>query len=102
MTDFGLAEKVAIVTGGAGGLGRAFASRLPASRGLRHDRGYRRRRRLCRRFGDRCQGAKRCIPHAVDITDEASVAGMTARTLDAFGSIDIFVNNAALYGAAYA
>ena len=100
MTDFGLAEKVAIVTGGAGGLGRAFASAFLQA-GARVtiadiDEGG-----ACAAAASIGPGAKRCIPHAVDITDEASVAGMTARTLDAFGGIDILVNNAALYGAAY-
>ena len=100
MTDFGLAEKVAIVTGGAGGLGRAFASAFLQA-GARVtiadiDEGG-----ACAAAAAIGPGAKRCIPHAVDITDEASVAGMAARTLDAFGGIDILVNNAALYGAAY-
>jgi NAD(P)-dependent dehydrogenase (short-subunit alcohol dehydrogenase family) len=100
MTDFGLTEKVAIVTGGAGGLGRAFASAFLQA-GARVtiadiDEGG-----ACAAAAAIGPGAKRCIPHTVDITDEASVAGMTARTLDAFGSIDILVNNAALYGAAY-
>ncbi len=40
----------------------------------------------------------RCIGLGVDVTDEVSVAGMAERVRDAFGAIDVLVNNAALYG----
>jgi NAD(P)-dependent dehydrogenase (short-subunit alcohol dehydrogenase family) len=100
MTDFGLADKVVIITGGAGGLGRAFASAFlqAGARVTIADIDEAGARAAAAAIGP---SAKFCIPHAVDITDEASIARMTAHTLDAFGSIDVLVNNAALYGAAY-
>jgi NAD(P)-dependent dehydrogenase (short-subunit alcohol dehydrogenase family) len=97
MTDFGLAKKAVIVTGGAGGLGRAFAQGF-VSAGARvvvadiNAAG-------AQATANAIDGSDRqCIGVEVDITDERSVARMVERTRDAFGSIDILVNNAAIYG----
>lgn len=99
MTDFGLTNKAVIVTGGAGGLGRAFA-RAFAEAGAYvaladiNETG-------ARKAAESCGVTGRCIGLAVDICEEASVARMAERTNAAFGSIDILLNNAALYGAGY-
>ena len=97
MLDLGLAGKVAIVTGGSGGLGLAFAEGLvdagakvaiadikARSRGSRPRQSCATRRRgdrLCRRRLGR----------------SARREAMVARTLDAFGALDILVNNAGVY-----
>jgi NAD(P)-dependent dehydrogenase (short-subunit alcohol dehydrogenase family) len=97
MTDFGLTKKAVIVTGGAGGLGRAFAEGF-VSAGARvavadiNAAG-------ARATADTIGGSdQQCIGVEVDITDEDSVTRMVEHTRDAFGSIDILVNNAAVYG----
>lgn len=87
--------RVAIITGGGGGIGLAY----------------------CRRFVD--EGAKVVIAEIgreqgeaaeaelgtdvamfvpTDITDEASTEACRDATLERFGTIDVLVNNAALYG----
>jgi NAD(P)-dependent dehydrogenase (short-subunit alcohol dehydrogenase family) len=97
MTDFGLTKKAVIVTGGAGGLGRAFAEGF-ASAGARvavADINAAGARATADAIGG---GDQQCIDVEVDITDEDSVTRMVEHTRDAFGSIDILVNNAAVYG----
>ena len=88
-----LLDKVAIITGGAAGLGRAYARRFlaegarvlvadivdlgPALRELGHEGSV----------------------HAVqaDVASASSVEAMVAETLQRFGRVDILVNNAALF-----
>jgi NAD(P)-dependent dehydrogenase (short-subunit alcohol dehydrogenase family) len=97
MTDFGLAGKSVIVTGGAGGLGRAFtkgflnAGARVAIADINEDGAQAAAKELD-------ASEKQCIGFAVDITDDRSVAGMAERTRETFGSVDVLVNNAALYG----
>ncbi len=86
--------KVAVITGGGGGIGAAY----------------------CRRFVD--EGAKVAVVDIgpeqgqevadslgagaifvqADISDEDSVAACRDAVLDTFGTVDILINNAALYG----
>lgn len=80
--------KVAIVTGGANGIGRA-TSILFAREGARvavADLDEARMRSLVDEFGSQV------LPVRCDLTDEASIAAMVARTVGAFGRIDILVN----------
>jgi NAD(P)-dependent dehydrogenase (short-subunit alcohol dehydrogenase family) len=98
MTDFRLSKKSVIVTGGAGGLGRAFAQGfIDAGAYVAiadvDDAGA--------QSAANALGAKdkQCIGLAVDVTDEASVARMAERAREAFGGVDVLVNNAAIYGA---
>jgi NAD(P)-dependent dehydrogenase (short-subunit alcohol dehydrogenase family) len=85
-----LAGQVAIVTGGAQGIGRAIADALAAD-GARIV------------IAD-LKGAEDAAGHfpegvglTVDVADEAAVARMAAETVERCGSIDILVNNAGLY-----
>jgi len=88
-----LKDKVAIVTGGAQGLGRAYARRLLTE-------------------GARVTIADIVDPTAAvaqlgafdavlgfqtDVSSQASVAEMVRRTMERFGRIDVLVNNAALF-----
>jgi NAD(P)-dependent dehydrogenase (short-subunit alcohol dehydrogenase family) len=86
----GLEGKVAIVTGGARGIGEAIAQGL-AAEGARIV------------IAD-LQGAQEAAEQypdgvglTVDVADEAAVERMAADTVEACGGIDVLVNNAGLY-----
>ena len=90
-----LQDRVAVVTGGGQGMGRAYAKRL-VQEGARvalaeidEERGARAAEELSK-LGD-----VRFVP--VDISDEGSVSACVQRVTDLFGKIDILLNNAALY-----
>jgi 3-oxoacyl-[acyl-carrier protein] reductase len=88
--------RVAIVTGGARGIGRAYAERFlreGASVQIADvdDAGAETSRRELAELGD--VDATRC-----DVSDVESVEACVAATKARFGRIDILVNNAALYG----
>ena len=90
-----LRGRVAIVTGGGQGLGRAFVRRLAAQGVIPviAQRNFDVAKALQDELS--AQGAK-SMAVATDISDEASVEAMVSRALDAFGRIDILVNNAAI------
>lgn len=93
-----LEGKVAIVTGGAGGIGAA-TSRLLAQRGAKvvvADIDGGRAAEVARDIGGTA------LAVTVDLADEASIAAMFAATLDAFGRLDAIDNNAALLTPDYA
>jgi len=86
MNQIDLADRVAVVTGGARGIGRAIAERLMASGA---------RVALWDRDVASLAGA---VSLTVDVADEASVAGATEATRRQLGKIDILVNNAGITG----
>lgn len=89
-----LQGKVAIVTGGARGIGAVFSERL-ASEGA------------AVLIADVLDGAAtaarieaaggRAICHQTDVSNTASVAAMTEHAMATFGRIDVLVNNAAIF-----
>lgn len=87
--------KVAIVTGGAGGIGEATARILARRRArialadLRADAAEATAKRL------QAEGLS-AEPFTVDIADQASVNAMTERVLARWGRVDILVNNAGI------
>ena len=86
MNQIDLAGRVAVVTGGARGIGQAIAERLRAS-GAQiavWDRD------LAKQDG--------VAAFTVDVTDEASVTAAAEATRRQFGRIDILVNNAGITG----
>ena len=90
-----LENKVAIITGSARGLGRAFAQRF-AREGVKivvcdvHD---------CSPVVREIQDVDgEVLGMKVDITNEREVTEMVERTINHFGKIDILVNNAAVLG----
>ncbi|MEY2457421.1 MAG: hypothetical protein QOK06_2515 [Acidimicrobiaceae bacterium] len=90
-----LQDRVAIITGAGQGIGLAYAKRFLAE-GAKVV--------VAEINEDRAEGAmKELAGHGdatlvqTDISDEASAAACAQATLDAYGKIDILLNNAALY-----
>ncbi len=86
---------VAIVTGGAQGIGAAYARGMAAEGASVVIADVLDATPLVDEITGR-QG--RALGVVTDVADRASVAAMVDRTRDAFGKIDILVNNAALFG----
>ena len=96
MDRFRLDGKVALVTGGTKGLGRAMADAL-ASAGASVA--------LTGRTGETAEAAARGVAEAegvkaigigADVSKSAEVKAMVARVLDTFGRLDVLVNNAGI------
>jgi len=93
---FPLQDRIAIVTGGAQGLGEALCHRLAREgahvvvadlnlAGAEHVTA-----------GIMAQTDRRAIAVQVDVTDEAQVAAMVDRAVEEFGRLDILVSNAGI------
>jgi NAD(P)-dependent dehydrogenase (short-subunit alcohol dehydrogenase family) len=96
--SFRLDGKVAIVTGAGGrgnSIGRAYAVAL-ASAGASVVVADLSAEGAASVADEIVAAGGKAIPVQVDITDTAAVEAMAARTVSAFGGIDILVNNAAL------
>jgi NAD(P)-dependent dehydrogenase (short-subunit alcohol dehydrogenase family) len=93
---FRLDGRVALVTGGSRGLGRAIADAL-ASAGAEVAITARQLEGATR-AADQVAAAsgRRALGLAADVTVAGEVDAMVARALDAFGQIDILVNNAGI------
>ncbi len=92
-----LEGKVAIITGAAGGLGRAFAlafAEAGAATAIAdvNEAGARETATLIASNGGRA------LAVAVNVADESSTQAMAGHVIHTLGRIDILVNNAALYG----
>ncbi|HEY1176590.1 MAG TPA: glucose 1-dehydrogenase [Phytomonospora sp.] len=92
MTSFSLDGKTVVVTGGARGLGAAFATAIVEGGGsvviadVLDDEG----RALAERLGDAAVFAR------LDVTDEAQWAAAVAAATDSFGGLHGLVNNAGI------
>lgn len=89
----GLRGKVALLTGAAGGIGRAICARFiqEDTRVIAADIDADSLYRMAEEIG--CD-SDRCHPLLLDITDFNAVAGAVARIIDEFGRIDILISNA--------
>src|ERR1700721_20214 len=96
MTGLGLAGKRVIVTGAAGGLGRAFAQAFAdaGARILAADVNIDGADETARIITDGGGEAHAC---RVDVTDALSLGALAARARDRLGGLDCLVNNAAIY-----
>jgi len=92
LNDSGLTDKVAIVTGGSGGIGRAIVQVLAAA-GMEVVFTYRANATAAAQISAANPGAK--ISSAlVDIRDSAACAAFAEKVFDRTGRIDLLVNNA--------
>ena len=87
--------KTAIVTGAARGLGRAYAIKM-----------FEMGMNVVAADVDDCSdtvaamyGAGKSLAATIDVTDFATCAAVADQAVEAFGGVDVLVNNAALYGA---
>jgi NAD(P)-dependent dehydrogenase (short-subunit alcohol dehydrogenase family) len=90
-----LEDRVAIVTGSAGGLGRSHVRYL-ASKGARvvvNDLSQDAVDSVAREITD---AGGQALAIAGSVTDERAVAAMVTRVIDAWGRVDILVNNAGI------
>jgi 3-oxoacyl-[acyl-carrier protein] reductase len=91
-------DKVAIVTGAAGGIGEAYARALAAEGAnvivadIDADKGTATAADIAAAGG----GDAHFV--TVDVSDPASTQAMADATIERFGGIDLLVNNAAIYG----
>ena len=89
-----LADKVAVITGAARGLGRAYAEALAAEGAA-----------IVAADLNDCTDTVAAVESAggraasstVDVSDAASCEAMASLAMDAFGRVDVLINNAALY-----
>jgi rhamnulose-1-phosphate aldolase/alcohol dehydrogenase len=89
-----LAARVALVTGGGSGIGRATAQRLAAEGAcvVVADRDEPAARKVAEELGSRDVA----VDVAVDVTGEDAIAAAFAEAVLAFGGVDLVVNNAGL------
>jgi NAD(P)-dependent dehydrogenase (short-subunit alcohol dehydrogenase family) len=87
-----------VITGAGGGLGRAFALAFArtGARVVAADVNGAAAAATCAAVANEVARAE-AIPVTVDVSDEASTAAMAAAALGAFGTIDVLINNAAVY-----
>jgi rhamnulose-1-phosphate aldolase/alcohol dehydrogenase len=99
--DRDFAGRVALVTGGASGIGRAAAFKLAAEGAhlvivdINAEMGEETTAALNKQFGK-----GRAIFVRADVTDEAQVRGALRAAVLAFGGLDVLVNNAGIAGGA--
>ena len=100
MFDLGLKDRIALITGGSDGLGRATARRL-ASEGCKVV--------ICARRADhletvaaaiRDETGGEVVAQRADVSDAGDIEALVGATVERFGGLDILVNNAGTSAAA--
>ncbi len=87
--------QVAVVTGGASGIGRAIALRL-AAEGARVALADVQREAAERVASEIGAAGGTALAHATDVADPAAVEALFTRVLRAWGTVDILSNNAGI------
>jgi len=93
MSKFDLTDKVAIITGGGTGIGRAIAIEF-ARAGADSTIASRNLGNLEKVAEEVKSMGRRCLPIATDVRIPEQVDNMVQKTVDEFGRVDIMVNNA--------
>src|ERR1700749_3435412 len=88
--------RVAILTGGAKGIGVHYAHRLAAEGARLMLTGVADGKELAEEIAGQ-HGANSVASLVTDVSDEGAVKALVAKTMERFGKIDILVNNAALF-----
>ena len=101
MSNFSLQGKTIIVTGGAGGLGRAMVAKY-AQAGANVVIASRTEQKIEAEAASTRDKGYSAIAITVDVTEEEQVTALIERTVDAYGSVDVIVNNAGRWGRSYA
>jgi len=89
-----LEDRIALVTGGAQGLGQAICERLAAEGAHVVVADINAEAAVATAAGITDRADRRAIGIKVDVTDETQVAAMVERAVQEFGRLDIMVNNA--------
>ncbi|GAA5172397.1 MULTISPECIES: SDR family NAD(P)-dependent oxidoreductase [Amycolatopsis] len=92
-----LTKRVAVVTGGADGIGHAIASRF-AEAGAEvvvADLDFAKAQRTTEKLSDRYQ--RKCIGVYADVSSKKSLQDAAEFTIKELGSLDVWVNNAGVY-----
>ncbi|HEV2072657.1 MAG TPA: SDR family oxidoreductase, partial [Thermomicrobiales bacterium] len=90
-----LQEAVVVVTGASSGIGRATAHEF-ANKGSSLVLAARSESELQEVVAECEQRGAKAVAVPTDVTDEAAVLALSQRAIDAFGRIDVWVNNAAV------
>lgn len=98
MTDwgpFGLAGRNAVVTGAGMGIGRGIAARFAEAGAnvIVADLDP----KAATAAAEEISGAGRAVPMEVDVGTDAAGEAMVGACVDAFGSLDVLINNAGIY-----
>jgi NAD(P)-dependent dehydrogenase (short-subunit alcohol dehydrogenase family) len=96
MSPRALDGRAVLVTGAGGGLGTAFAIGF-AEAGARVVAVDLNEAAAARTVADVVAAGGEAVAVAADVAEETSVRAMVAAAVDAFGGIDVLVNNAAIY-----
>jgi 2-deoxy-D-gluconate 3-dehydrogenase len=95
VSHFNLKGRVAVVTGGNGGIGLGMARGL-AGAGAAVVVAGRNREKSLRAVGELEALGAAAVAVEADVTDEASVTALFRQAVDRFGRVDVLVNNAGI------
>jgi len=90
--DLGLTGRSCIVTGASQGIGRVVVEQLVAEGA--NVLAVARRADVLQEVGTATHGPGRVVPFAADVTEPAAGTTVVAAALEAFGAVDVLVNNA--------
>ena len=95
-TRLAIEPRTVVITGAGQGLGRAFALRL-AVEGLNVGVADIAEDKAQKVAGEIAAAGGKAIAVGVDVSEDASVAAMVKQVVGRFGSLDVLVNNAAIF-----
>jgi NAD(P)-dependent dehydrogenase (short-subunit alcohol dehydrogenase family) len=92
---FSVADKVVVITGASSGLGVAFADAFSKA-GADVAMGARREDRLAETAQMVRSNGRQALAVATDVSDPESCQNLIDRTIDAYGKVDVLINNAGI------